>query len=85
MIKDLKDLKGLLKLCRSQGVTEIELGEVKLKFGDMPAKEDWSASADSDEDPYANFPQGLLTPEQEIHYAMGGTVEDDPYIKKGSA
>ena len=45
MINDLKDLQALLKLCRKQGVTEIELGDVavglphiKLKFGDMPVQ-----------------------------------------------
>lgn len=36
MINDLSDLKKLLRLCRSQGVTEIKLGTIELKFGDMP-------------------------------------------------
>ncbi len=36
MIKDQKELTSLLKLCRKQGVTEITLGGVSIKFGDMP-------------------------------------------------
>ena len=36
MINDLSDLKKLLQLCRKQGVTEIDLGTVKIKLGDLP-------------------------------------------------
>lgn len=42
---DLKYLQTLLKLCRKQGVSQIELGDVKLKFGDLPRKD-----ADSGDD-----------------------------------
>ncbi len=36
MIKDLKSLKHLLKICREQGVTEITLEGLNIKFGEMP-------------------------------------------------
>lgn len=35
-MQNLKDLSALLKLCRKQGVNEITLGNVSIKFGDMP-------------------------------------------------
>jgi hypothetical protein len=35
-LPDLKELKAILKLCRAQGVTDITLGSVAIKFGDMP-------------------------------------------------
>lgn len=36
MIKDQKELKALLKLCRKEGVTEITLEGLAIKFGDLP-------------------------------------------------
>jgi hypothetical protein len=35
-LPNLKDLKAILKLCRAQGVTDITLGALAVKFGDMP-------------------------------------------------
>lgn len=35
-LPDLKELQSLLKLCRKQGVTDITLGALSIKFGDMP-------------------------------------------------
>lgn len=35
-LPNLKELKAILKLCRSQGVTDITIGNVTIKFGDMP-------------------------------------------------
>lgn len=35
-LPNLKDLKAILKLCRAQGVTDITLGALAIKFGDMP-------------------------------------------------
>lgn len=36
MISTLKDLEKLLKLCRKQGVTELDLHGVSFKLGDLP-------------------------------------------------
>lgn len=38
MINDLKELEKLFKICRKQGVTDITLGEITIKFGDTPQK-----------------------------------------------
>ncbi len=46
MIKDLKELQALLKLCRKQGVTEINLSGVVIKFGEMPTRKTGDDSDD---------------------------------------
>lgn len=80
MIDNLKDLEKILKLCRKQGVTELKLNGCEFKLGDMP--QDTSSKAieisDSEEDPYKNFPTGILTPEQLMFYSSGGSPDDDP-------
>lgn len=83
MINDLKDLQKLFKLCRAQGVTSIKLNGVEINFGDMPQVIGSQAgsvleSGQDTENPYANFPQGVLTPEQLMFYSSGGVPEEDP-------
>lgn len=83
MIQDLKDLQKLLKLCRAQGITEIKLQGVEIKFGDLP-NNNISMGEVSTQDPlnpYANFPQGELTQDQLAFYSSGGRPEDDPMNK----
>jgi predicted oxidoreductase len=75
----LKDLEKLLKLLRKQGVQNFKMGEIELKLGDLPqemvpAQIEESAS----NSPYADFPEGMLTPEQLIFYSAGGHPDDDP-------
>lgn len=75
MIESLKDLEKLLRLCRKQGVTEIKLGSVELKLGDMP---NTKVEIEHDPvDPLKNFPTGELSPEQLMFYSSGGHPEDD--------
>lgn len=75
MIESLKDLEKLLRLCRKQGVTEIKLGSVELKLGDMPQEK---AQLEHDPvDPLRNFPSGELSAEQLMFYSTGGLPEDD--------
>lgn len=84
MIDNLKDLEKLLKLCRKQGVTELSLGQVSIKLGDLPQEPGEQTQYQYEEaqlDPYANFPPGLLTPEQEAFYASGGIPSEDPFRK----
>jgi len=83
MIQNLKDLERLLKLCRKQGVTEVKLGDVELKFGDLPPESRPSRDQDliPTDNPYADFPDGELTPEQLMFYSAGGLPQDDPYRK----
>lgn len=66
MIKDLKELQALLKLCRKQGITEIKLEGVEIKFGDLPKK-----TSDSDETE-GDIPTDELTPEQLMFFSAGG-------------
>lgn len=85
MITDLKDLQKLLKLCRAQGITDFKMGEIEIKFGDLPTTQRAMSDQVSDEDatqPYANFPQGELTPDQLAFYSAGGRPEEDPYNKE---
>ena len=49
MIKDLKELQALLKLCRKQGIDEISLGGTVIKFGVLPVKKSGDAEADDSE------------------------------------
>jgi hypothetical protein len=84
MIENLKDLEKLLKLCRKQGVTEINLGAVSFKLGEMPqtAEQVAQAAAEDASDPYANFPAGMLSPEQLMFYSSGGVPENDPELEE---
>lgn len=65
MIKDLKELQALLKLCRKQGVTEIALAGTVIKFGDLPIKSDDVEQSDE-------IPTPELTPEQLMFFSAGG-------------
>lgn len=78
MIKDLKELKSLLKLCRQNGVTDIKLGDIELKLGDLP-KQNNSDSIEDQEEDFADFPDGPLTPEELTFFANGGRPEENPY------
>lgn len=78
MIENLKDLRALLKLCRQQGVTEIALPNVSFKLGDAPTK--YTAElVEEEDDKYADFPDGPLTPEELTFFANGGKPEENPY------
>lgn len=84
MVQNLKDLEKLLKLCRKQGVTEINLGQVSFKLGDLP-QDQIQENVQYDEaqlDPYANFPGGILSPEELAYYATGGLPENSPFKKE---
>lgn len=81
---DIKELKALFKLCRAQGVTELDLNGLKVKFGDLPMTPE-QVDAQSYQDPvskYANFPSGELTPDQLAFYSAGGLPDNDPENKE---
>lgn len=69
MIDSLKDLKALLKLCRSNGVTEINLGTVSFKLGELPR----TIAGDIEEAEEADFSdlESPLTPEEMVAFANG--------------
>lgn len=79
MIDSLKDLEKLLKLCRAQGVLEINVHGVSFKLGELPAAPGRVADTDPSH-PYSNFPPGDLTPTQLMFYSSGGAPEDDPEL-----
>lgn len=81
MIQNIKDLKSLFKACRAQGVTEIKIMGVEIKFGDLPISSEEINEQNPSQDstnPWGNFPAGELTPEQLAFYSAGGRPEDDP-------
>ena len=84
MIENLNDLKKLLQLCRKQGVTELEFAGVKLKLGDLPTEQsqvtDVTDNAVESDNPYANFPDGILSQEQLTYYSSGGDPSEDPEL-----
>lgn len=85
MINDLKELQKLLKLCRAQGITDFKMNGIEIKFGELPQQSSSMTDSLSQEDianPYANFPQGELTPEQLMFYSSGGVPQDDPLNKE---
>lgn len=67
MIKDLKELQALLKLCRKQGVTEITLGGTVIKFGEAPRK--YKDDGAEEEDQESDEP---LTAAEVLAYELGG-------------
>jgi hypothetical protein len=59
---DLKELKQFFKICRSNGVLEIELNAIKVKFGDMPTESTESIESEALETPE-------LSPDELIYYS----------------
>lgn len=79
MIESLKDLEKLLKVLRKQGVFEFEHNGTRLKLGDLPRDHVSTVEQfETEQNPLAGFPDGMLTPEQLMFYSAGGSPEDDP-------
>ena len=70
MIENLKDLKHLLKLCRQNGVTEVTLGSVSLKFGEAP-KPIAGDIEESEQNEFAEILEAPLAPEELVAFANG--------------
>lgn len=81
MISDLKDLQKLFKLCRAQGITDFKMGEIEIKFGELPTEGQDIQEVEMGSS-YANFPKGELTPDQLMFYSSGGLPEEDPQNKE---
>ena len=88
---DPKVLKTLLKVLRDNGVTFYKTSELELHVSPeaiLPEStrsrrqaEEAQESVETD-NPYANFPDGILTEEQLMYYSAGGLPEQDPFAKK---
>lgn len=83
MVKDLKELEKLLKLCRKQGVMDLSWDGITFKMGELPQeKHELGATPDLDDDKWSNFPAGELSPTQLAFYSSGGNPEDDPELSQ---
>lgn len=83
MIASLKDLEKLLKLLRKQGVQSFKMADIDLKLGDLPVEQSVRITQDEEEEnPYRDFPTGMLTETQAMHYANGGVPENDPELNR---
>lgn len=70
MIKDLHDLKKLLKLCAQHGVTEISLGDVRLKLGEAPKIMPGDIEEMDEQDVVSQF-EAPISPEELTAFASG--------------
>lgn len=68
MLDDLKELDKFLKICRKQGVTEINFQGIEVKFGDLPVK------ASSEVSEYDEIPTESITADQLLNYAIEQAV-----------
>lgn len=93
-LPDVKDLAKVIDLCQKKGVKVFQMGELRLELGEIPQKprahsrNEESEIPDSDIDPlnpYADFPNGILSPEQLVFYSSGGKVGEEPWLKKSEA
>ncbi len=82
MINDFKDLEKFLKILRKQGITKATMGDLTVELGELPQEHVSYQDSPESTDPYANFPQGDLTPSQLMFYSSGGAPEDDPELKE---
>lgn len=71
MIKDLKELKQLLKLCRQNGVTEIVCGSVSLKLGELPKTIAGDIEEYDDSNEFGDVLEAPLSPEELVAFANG--------------
>jgi hypothetical protein len=79
MVENLKDLERLLKLCRKQGVLEINLGAISFKLGELTEKASHADTTEESDTAYADFPDGDLSAEELTFFASGGLPKDNPY------
>jgi len=72
MIKDLKDLKALLKLCRANGVTDFKWGDITLKMEASPVNTNPDvADLEDAEAEFIRAVEAPLTHEEAVAFAAG--------------
>jgi len=62
LINSLNELQAFLKICRKQGVTNIQFSGISVNFGDVPKKEQKAEDGEPDT-------PDELTPEQLMFYS----------------
>lgn len=70
MIKDIKELEKLLKICRKQGVTELAFGDVNFKLGEMPKGNSAQAEPEVVDDSDIDAMTGMPTDEELAFYSV---------------
>jgi hypothetical protein len=77
-MKDIKELKNLLKLLRQNGVTTYNDGSLTLTLSPeshllTPKNSTYTQEIEVDpNDPWSKFPTGTLTPDELMFYSSGG-------------
>ena len=81
---DPKLLKTILKIMRENGVLHLKTADVELTLSPdslFPNKQDKVHQDQSEiptDNPFVDFPSGMLTPEQLMFYSSGGMPSEDP-------
>lgn len=90
-LPDVSDLAKVIDLCQKKGVKVFQMGELRLELGEIPQKKRAAARQEEEQvdeidpnDKYANFPNGILSPEQLMFYSSGGMPGDEPWLNKGT-
>ncbi len=68
MLADLKDFEKFLKICRKQGVDDVNFHGISVKFGPLPTKRE--IHADEGESEVTEN----MTPEQLMYYAVSENI-----------
>lgn len=85
MVESLKDLEKLLKLSRKQGVTELNLGTISFKLGELPKAVSHSEEIEEVEDEFVQAIHAPLAHEEMAFFANGGNPEENPYRPMGDS
>ena len=86
---DTKELKTLIKILRDSGITHYKTADLELTLAPeslFPNKDKTTITHDQNvipsDNPYLNFPDGVLTEEQLMFYSSGGMPENDIHRTK---
>jgi len=76
-----KDLKSLLKIMRLNGVLVYKTQELELQLSPLSLLVDEKPTSttivqDTTDNPYANFPTGMLSDQELMFYSAGGDPSD---------
>lgn len=81
---DIKFIEQLTKTCRKCGIKTFKGFDIEFTLDELPQKQSRRRSdqtVNDPTDPYENFPDVELTPEQLMYYSSGGLPENDPHLK----
>lgn len=78
MITDLKDLDKLFKICRKNGISEMDYQGIKFTLGELPQQRSVSQEQVEPESIYETVPDRVLTKEELIFYSSGGIEGEAP-------